>query len=118
MASFGKMFHIAIKSVQNKQPNMEEVNLRFDHLGKQIYDSLDNVSLVKCKEVSSPWKTFVENQKFLYTRIIRQHVEKFHELGTAWEVTFAQSNTRTVMDLTASVGQFYKKDAGLTYYKN
>ena len=96
---------------------MEEVYLRFDHLGEQIFNSLDNNSLVKSKEVSRPWKTFVENQKFLYTRIIRQHVEKFHELGNAWEVTFAKSNTRTVMDLRVSVGQCYRKHAGLTYYK-
>ena len=82
---------------------MEEVNLRFDHLGKQIFDSLDDKSLVKTKEVTRSWKTFVENQKFLYTRIIRQHVEKFHEVRNAWDVTFAKSSTKTIMDLTASV---------------
>ena len=114
---FPQIHLFPINSVENQLSNMEEVNLRFDHLGKQIYNSLDNISLVKCKEVNRSWKTFLENQKFLYTRIIRQHVEKFHEVGNAWEVTFAKSNTRTVMDLKASVGQFYKKDAGLTYYK-
>ena len=66
LGSFAK-YITTVKSVENQLPNMEEVNLRFDHLGGQIFDSLDNVSLVKCKEVSRPWKTFVENQKFLYT---------------------------------------------------
>ena len=53
---------------------MEEVLLRFQHLGKQIFDDLDNVSLTKCMEVNRTFKEFIEYQKFPWIRIIAKYV--------------------------------------------
>lgn len=49
---------------------MEELNSRFEHISEQIFDHLDNKSLVNCMEVSSNWCHFLQDRKFLNIRII------------------------------------------------
>ena len=49
---------------------MEELNSRFEHISEQIFDRLDNKSLVNCMEVSSNWYHFFEDRKFLNIRMI------------------------------------------------
>ena len=47
--------------------NMEEVFLRFPHLGEKILLSLDYKSLIKCRMVAKHWKESmeVENSKYI-----------------------------------------------------
>ena len=42
---------------------MEEVLLRFGHLGKQIFNNLDIQSLNNCSEVSRSWEEFIHREK-------------------------------------------------------
>ena len=42
---------------------MEEVFVRFPHLGEKILLSLDSTSLIKCKKVARHWKKFMEVEK-------------------------------------------------------
>ena len=60
---------------------MEEVTLRFPHLGKKIFAQLDNLSLARSREVSKTWKTFLDQQKFLHIRSIQSYIAKKHEIG-------------------------------------
>ena len=53
---------------------MEELNSRFGHISEQIFDQLDNKSLVDCMEVSPNWNHFLQDQKFLNIRIILETV--------------------------------------------
>ena len=49
---------------------MEEVFLRFGHLGKQIFNNLDIQSLKNCNEVSRSWEEFIHREKiFSFQRI-------------------------------------------------
>ena len=62
---------------------MEEVYLRFPHLGQQIFEQLDSENIVKCLKVNKPWKTFIENQpirlvKFWYLNQF-SHFQKYHK---------------------------------------
>ena len=50
---------------------MEEVILRFPHLGEQIFESLSNEDLIKCKEVGRSWLRFIEQRNYPWIRIIR-----------------------------------------------
>ena len=43
--------------------NMEEVLLRFGHIGQKIFHQLDIQSLAKCNEVSQFWKDFIYREK-------------------------------------------------------
>mgnify|MGYP001157521576 CR=1 FL=1 len=50
---------------------MEEVLLRFCHIGKQIFEELDKGSLTKCREVNESWRGFIDVEKIVPFRIIK-----------------------------------------------
>lgn len=50
---------------------MEEVFLRFGHLGKQIFNNLDYQSLKDCRDVSQSWEDFVHHEKILSFQTIK-----------------------------------------------
>ena len=50
---------------------MEEVLLRFCHIGKKIFEELENGSLTKCREVNEPWRGFIDVEKIVPFRIIK-----------------------------------------------
>ena len=77
---------------------MEEVTLRFSHLGEKIFVQLDNLSLARCREVSKIWKTFLDQQKFLYIRSIQSRIKKKHEIGEPWKTFFKKSNTEMIQE--------------------
>ena len=58
---------------------MEEVFVRFPHLGEKILLSLDSTSLIKCKNVARHWKKFmvVEKSKI---RLIKRYTNCSDEL--------------------------------------
>ena len=62
------------RSFYQKQSTMEEVLVRFSHIGEKIFNSLDEKSLETCKKVSRTWKNFIEdpNQKKLCIRYIKK----------------------------------------------
>ena len=49
---------------------MDEVILRFPHLGVQIFQELDIGSLLNSKEVSRSWKNFIETEKHLNDKYV------------------------------------------------
>ena len=57
-----------------KEINIEEVFWRFPHVGGQILEKLDNLSLTKCQEVSKNWQYFVNEQKILYVQKIQANI--------------------------------------------
>ena len=50
---------------------MEEVLLRFPHVGKEIFENLGNESLANCGQVNTSWNMFIDDQKFSWIRKIR-----------------------------------------------
>ena len=96
---------------------MEELCIRFSHLSEKIFDSLDNDSIIKCKEASRFWLNFLDGQKLVQIRIIKATVEQFHSIGESWNKVFNSASTKTIMTLGVAINQFYNKDLGLTYYE-
>ena len=91
-----------------KLSNMEEVNLRFQHISEQIFGCLDNESFNKCLEVCRPWYNFLHGKKFLHARIILETVTKYHEVGKSWFQVFNKCNTKTIIDLRIAVEHLYQ----------
>ena len=63
---------------------MEEVLLRFGHLGKQIFNNLDIQSLKNCNEVTRSWEEFIHLEKIssfqrikLYSNLPDASIRKF-----------------------------------------
>ena len=96
---------------------MEEVNLRFQHIGDQIFGCLDNKSLANCKEVCRSWNDFLDGQKFLHARIILETVKKVHKVEKSWFQVFKKSNTKIIQDLRIAVEHLYQGSGIFTSYK-
>ena len=61
---------------------MEQIILRFPHLGQGIFDLLDNNDLEKSREVDRYWNIYIAEQKFYSIRIIKGtiHILRKHVL--------------------------------------
>ena len=88
---------------------MEEILLKFSHLSEEIFDCLDNESMIDCKEVSKIWCDYISEQKFYHIRMIRLTVGKFHEVGKAWENLCRKSTANTIIELRLAAEKFYQK---------
>ena len=55
---------------------MEEVLLRFPHLGEQIFKKLFNKNLVKCLIASKTWYHFIIKEKFYKLRVKYENHQK------------------------------------------
>ena len=55
---------------------MEEVLLRFPHLGEQIFKKLLNKNLLKCMNVSKTWYHFINKEKFYKLRVKYENYQK------------------------------------------
>ena len=70
---------------------MEEVLLRFPHLGESIFDQLDNASFAKCRIVSKAWISFLEPELYPF-RIIKNE-PKLHK-KTRYKLKKRRGNKR------------------------
>ena len=84
----------------------EDLHIRFPHLSVAIFDQLDDQSLSKCREVCKSWLEFLDQEKFIRTRIIRIiknaiecYKSEILELATV----------ENLSKLACAVRQFYKK---------
>ena len=80
---------------------------RLPHIGEKIFDSLDNQSLLKCKEVSRTWYDFVGDQKFPWVRMIKTYVKesnkKYTECPKHWHKLFRKINTQQVKKFACKI---------------
>ena len=53
---------------------MEEVILRFPHLGEDIFNWMNNENLQRSRNISRSWNDFISNQKFFWIRIIKDFI--------------------------------------------
>ena len=89
---------------------MEEAFLRFPHLSENIFDLLDNKSLVDCKEVSKSWYFYLDTQKFLQIRIIKnveetiERIQKIDFKGWAYR-PWTDIDSKSIM-VNSKNGQF------------
>ena len=54
---------------------MEEVLLRFPHLGEKIFEELDNLVLTNCRTICKSWKDFIEENKIVQFRIVKKYTD-------------------------------------------
>ena len=85
---------------------MEEVLLRFPHIGHQIFEQLNNSFLTNCREVSNSWKNFIDNERLPWTRIIVHYIKP---LKSSWRKFLQKSNIRSLFEMATLVIQHYKK---------
>ena len=79
---------------------MEEVLLRFCHIGKQIFEELDNGSLTKCREVNESWRGFIDVEKIVPFRIIKSFT---NVPDTYLKKNFAKVDLDSVTELVKNI---------------
>jgi len=49
---------------------MEDLITRFAHIAHQIFEQLDNKSLVNCREVVKTWQRYIDDKNLVWKRIV------------------------------------------------
>ena len=62
-------YFLYLVSVGKKHFSMEEVLVRFFHLGQQIFAQIDDQSFVNCRQVGQSWKRNIDADNFAWTKI-------------------------------------------------
>ena len=73
---------MASRNQHYRKPIMEEILLRFPHIGEILFDLMDNITLANCRKVCRTWKGFIENQKNFWIRIIVAYERKVSKRPT------------------------------------
>ena len=81
---------------------MEEIFSRFPHLGEAIMDELDNADLTKCRSVDRIWRSFIDNQKLQWMRIIFEWTAYNNQ---EWQEISRKLNVEMVKILAKTVNQ-------------
>ena len=82
---------------------MEEVLLRFPHLGQNIFKSLADQDLAQSREISQMWKDFIDVEKFFAIRRIRAF---FMKLPISLEKALKQSTFEQVKEMASTIQKF------------
>ena len=71
------------ESIRNRNARSEEgiVFMRFPHLAKQIFEKLNNKSLMKCRKVNEFWKMAVDSEKIISIRKKTVLIRKIQEIS-------------------------------------
>ena len=84
---------------------MEEVLMRFSHLGQDIFDSLNNENLIKCRKINKSWKIFIDNEKFSSKRIIKSFFKKSTK---NFEITLKGATSQDAKCMANNIKTCYK----------
>ena len=76
---------------------MEDVIQRFPNISQQIFENLDNESLVLCREVCKAWKNCIDSEKFYWIRIIKKYLQYSEEKSL--RILFRNNNLDIVKNL-------------------
>ena len=81
--------------------------LKCPHLGENIFNQLDNQNLTKCKKVSRSFYAFLENNKLLWTRIMKKYTVNHTEFEKDWKSVLEKTPVENIKQLAIAVEQFY-----------
>ena len=100
---------------------MDKIILRFPHVTEKIFDQLDNPSLALCEMVSRPWNNYLNDQKFLYERIMTEMAKSKPFVGSeeSWNRILKKLNSKTVMELYYAMKAYLEEARTIySFYRN
>ena len=90
---------------------MEEVLVRFPHIGDQVFKQLDNEDLIKCRKISPSWNEFINNQKLPWIRMIKKYLLELEfnkKILEEWQKFVKSHNVATLQKIAIKVEHFFK----------
>ena len=101
---------------------MEEIILRFGHIGGEMFELLDNENLLKCQKVSKTWNRFINKQKFTWTRIIKKFDKESNENHVdclkQWKEVFRKTKVEDVRKFAKGLSTMYQKSDTMRDFEN
>ena len=97
---------------------MEEVFLRFPHIGEQVLKQLDNEYLTKCRKISPSWNEFINNQKLPWIRMMKKYqceLEFNKKILEEWQKFVKSYNVATLQNIAIKVECFFKDNPDEEY---
>ena len=104
------------RSVVHHKPEMEEIFLRFPHLGESIFILLDNKSISSSREVDIRWKTFLDQEasKKFQIRLIKSTLN----IGNSWNIIFKTFSRQDLGELGIAVRKFAAQNIEVMQYND
>jgi hypothetical protein len=102
-------------SVDNTNPNMAHVFVRFPHLAESIFQELDNFSLFHCQIAAKSCKKFIEQSKLYYIRKIKHYTNCNND---TLKKMLHRSDVNAAINLASKVSEFYEKHHRYCYTGN
>ena len=94
---------VAADVIKRPESIMDNVLLRFPHLGESIFEQLDNESLAKSREVCDFWRIFINDQKLPWIRMIKSYIKVLDP----WQELIKISRVETLQEMACTVHQYY-----------
>ena len=97
---------------------MEEVLVRFPHIGDQVFKQLDNEDLIKCRKISPSWNEFINNQKLPWIRMLEKYqceLEFNKRILEQWQKFVKSHNVATLQKIAIKVEHFFKDNPDEEY---
>ena len=87
---------------------MEDVIERFPNISLQIFENLDDESLVLCREVCKAWKSCIDREKFYWIRIIMNYLQYSEEKPL--RILFRNHDLDIVQNLAEKTIEHYQSE--------
>ena len=94
----------------NSTSIMDVVSNRFPLLTKNIFNILDNKTLMSCKEVNRELYNFIEKQKNVWLRIIRLYRGNIIGFEDSWKRTIEKDSVDNIKQLALATQKFFKHE--------
>ena len=93
--------------VGNQSLKFELKESQKDNIGRDIFDSLNNKSLNRCKKSSRLWREFIDDQKFTWIRMIKKYVrlsnKSFPKSQELWRKMFCKTRLVCIQELAEEI---------------
>ena len=87
---------------------MEEILLRFPKLGQNIFNHIDDQSLVASRKVNKVWNTFLDNNRFFWIRVIKSYRRNQVGYEKEWKAILEKIPLETSREMAVATQKFYK----------
>ena len=88
---------------------MEVLSLRFPHLIENIFCELDNQNLVDFREVNRTFRSFIDDGRFRWIRIIRKFIGNIsNPHKESWNKVLHKAPTQNIQELGKAVKKFFE----------
>ena len=87
---------------------MENILARYPHLGKLVFNNMDNQSLINFKVASRDVSEFMENDRFFWIRILKRYGKNFVKFEESWKEVTKKTPVEKVKQLVLAVKTFFQ----------